>query len=158
MLISGGIDKIQTQFQHENGDGRHLHEPESSKTESYSILVRCSDFVNHGSNPCLPAVGNQGLAIHGQPLFLWEFRTPFAERGSTLQVFWFFFSALTGAALAHSGRDAQSGQEPPLDEEPDRDHDHQYQQIFHFFLQGSPFFKGQLILPIIRKGSVRCTP
>jgi hypothetical protein len=42
-------------------------------------------------------------------------------------------SALDRAALAHSGRDAQFGQQPPLGEKPHRDHDQQQQQIIHFY-------------------------
>jgi hypothetical protein len=50
-------------------------------------------------------------------------------------------SALDRAALAHSGRDAQSGQQPPLDEKPHRDHDHQCEQIIHCSLLRSSVFQ-----------------
>jgi hypothetical protein len=49
------------------------------------------------------------------------------ENQSAFRFFGFFFAALSGAALAHSGRDAQAGQEPPLDKKPHSDHDHQKQ-------------------------------
>jgi hypothetical protein len=42
-------------------------------------------------------------------------------------------SALDRAALAHSGRDAQSGQQPPLKEKPRRAHDHKKPQIIHYY-------------------------
>ncbi len=41
------------------------------------------------------------------------------------------FAALDRAALAHSGRDAQSGQQPSLDEKPHSSHNYQQQQIIH---------------------------
>ena len=56
----------------------------------------------------------------------------------------FFFSALTGAALAHSGRDAQPGQQPPLDEKPHRDHDYQRSADRSFFFSlDLSFFSGR---------------
>ena len=64
-------------------------------------------------------------------------------------------SALDRAALSHSGRYAQSGQHPPLDEKPHRDNDHQQQQIIHFLPSlGLLFFsrRSRRDHPVIREG------
>jgi hypothetical protein len=106
-----------------------LFRPHRSSPGSFSPALPVSGYATPGGG----TRGSQRSVITKPSSFLFPFRfvfpcIDFRVRGPVTTL----LSALDRAALAHSGRDPQSWQKPPLDEKPYRDHDHQQQQIIHF--------------------------